>query len=155
MIVGDVADGGNRRNEKVSGNGNGFDLKFLVFWVSEGLLPVRAAENIIPNEVGFGWFGSESMRKIIGALLCTFLFVLCSPASAQIVQQAAFPVPTGTAAFGWAVAISADGNTAIVGAPYEDDYMGGAYIYNRVNGVWTETAHLVGSGAVPSTGERT
>lgn len=76
------------------------------------------------------------------------MFALCSPASAQFVQQGAFPVPNGAVEFGAAVAISADGNTAIVGAPQENQYMGGAYIYNRVNGIWTQTAHLVGSGAV-------
>jgi hypothetical protein len=109
-------------------------------------------QNVMLNEVGFGWFGKESLSKIIRILLWnTLVFTLCSPASAQFVQQAAFPVPAGTAAFGYDVSISADGNTAIVGAPNEDDYLGGAYIYNRVNGAWTQTAHLVGSGAVPST----
>ncbi|HXH38916.1 MAG TPA: hypothetical protein VNN08_09835 [Thermoanaerobaculia bacterium] len=49
---------------------------------------------------------------------------------------------------GIAVALSADGNTAIVGGPLDDDYAGAAWIWTRSGGVWTQQGlKLVGSGA--------
>jgi hypothetical protein len=61
----------------------------------------------------------------------------------------------GLANQGWSVALSADGNTAIVGGPY-DNYdsscgcgVGAAWVFTRSNGVWTQQgSKLVGSGAV-------
>ncbi|MCK9517392.1 MAG: FG-GAP repeat protein, partial [Ottowia sp.] len=54
--------------------------------------------------------------------------------------------------FGHSVAISGDGNTAIVGAPYDDDKgstSGSAYIFTRSGSTWIEQAKLVPSdGAV-------
>jgi hypothetical protein len=43
----------------------------------------------------------------------------------------------GAAGQGTSVAISADGNTAIVGGPYDDDG-GAAWVWTRSNGVWTQ-----------------
>jgi hypothetical protein len=55
---------------------------------------------------------------------------------------------------GYSVAVSADGNTAIVGGPY-DNYdnnnvaAGAAWVYTRTNGVWSQQGpKLVGTGAV-------
>ncbi len=56
--------------------------------------------------------------------------------------------PSG-ATQGYALRLSADGNTAIVGN-YFGDLAGGAFIFTRSNGVWTQQgARLVGTGAVP------
>ena len=49
---------------------------------------------------------------------------------------------------GWSVALSADGNTAIMGAPYnnytfETGYLGGAYIFTRSNGTWTQQGPIL------------
>jgi hypothetical protein len=44
--------------------------------------------------------------------------------------------------FGRAVALSADGNTALIGAPREEHETGGAYIFTRSGGVWTQQAVL-------------
>jgi hypothetical protein len=50
---------------------------------------------------------------------------------------------------GWSVALSGDGNTAIVGAFDTDKAReGAAWIWARHGGVWTEEAKLVGSGAI-------
>jgi hypothetical protein len=50
---------------------------------------------------------------------------------------------------GYAVAISADGTTAIVGAPWTDDGVGAARVYTRSGGVWAQQGpKLVGSGAL-------
>jgi len=44
--------------------------------------------------------------------------------------------------FGWYVAISDDGSTVVVGAYDDGNGLGGAYIFEKVNGVWTEMAKL-------------
>lgn len=55
----------------------------------------------------------------------------------------------GQSAQGYSVALSADGNTALVGGPYDDHYMGATWVFTRSNGVWTQQQEkLVGSGAV-------
>ncbi len=55
----------------------------------------------------------------------------------------------GAAAQGWAVAVSADGDTAVVGGPSDDSNAGAAWVFNRSGGVWSQAgAKLVGTGAV-------
>jgi hypothetical protein len=53
--------------------------------------------------------------------------------------------PAGTD-FGWSVAISADGNTALVGAPYDNSGVGAAFVYSRSGSTWTQQAKLTGNG---------
>jgi hypothetical protein len=49
---------------------------------------------------------------------------------------------------GHAVSISGDGNTALVGGPFDDSDKGAAWIYVRNGGVWTQLgSKLVGTGA--------
>ena len=55
----------------------------------------------------------------------------------------------GTARQGHSVALSADGNTAIVGGPYDNSDIGAAWVYNRGRTVWTQQGDkLVGAAAV-------
>ena len=65
-------------------------------------------------------------------------------------QQGAKLVGTGGGARqGISVALSADGNTAIVGGAYDTFGVGGAWVFTRAEGVWTQQgARLVGTGAV-------
>jgi hypothetical protein len=69
-------------------------------------------------------------------------------------QQGAKLVGTGAvgqASQGISVALSADGNTAIVGGYEDHTYAGAAWIFTRSGGVWSQQgAKLVGSGAVGS-----
>jgi uncharacterized protein (TIGR03437 family) len=44
----------------------------------------------------------------------------------------------GAARQGWSVALSADGNTAMVGGPFDNVQIGAAWIFSRINGVWTQ-----------------
>jgi hypothetical protein len=60
-----------------------------------------------------------------------------------------------TAAQGASVALSADGNTAIIGGPCDapsqlicSTAVGAAWVFTRSGGVWSEQAKLVGTGAV-------
>ena len=55
----------------------------------------------------------------------------------------------GPAYQGGSVAISADGNTAIVGGPYDNSYAGAAWVFTRSGGEWSQQdSKVVGSGAV-------
>jgi hypothetical protein len=55
----------------------------------------------------------------------------------------------GGAAQGWSVALSADGNTAIVGGPGDKSDAGAAWVYTRSGTIWSQQgAKLVGAGAV-------
>jgi hypothetical protein len=54
----------------------------------------------------------------------------------------------GAANQGWSVGLSADGNTAIVGGPFDNSNAGAAWVFTRSNGVWTQQgSKLNGSGA--------
>jgi hypothetical protein len=60
-------------------------------------------------------------------------------------------VGTGTIGgdyLGASVALSADGNTAIVGSPGDTFRTGAALVYARSNGAWNQQSKLVGTGAV-------
>jgi len=55
----------------------------------------------------------------------------------------------GAANQGESVAVSGDGNTAIVGGWHDNDYAGAAWVYTRSGGVWSQQgAKLVGTGAL-------
>lgn len=55
----------------------------------------------------------------------------------------------GAAAQGISVAISADGNTAIVGGPADDSFVGAAWVFTRGPGGWSQQGRkVVGAGAV-------
>ena len=67
-------------------------------------------------------------------------------------QQGAKLVGTGavgSANQGFSVALSGDGNTAIVGGYRDNGFSGAAWVFSRSGGVWSQQgAKLVGSGAV-------
>jgi FG-GAP-like repeat len=55
----------------------------------------------------------------------------------------------GDAKQGTSVAISADGNTVLIGGPADNATTGAAWVFTRTNGVWSQQGlKLVGSGAV-------
>ncbi len=56
---------------------------------------------------------------------------------------------TGAAQQGYSVAVSADGNTAIVGAPTDNSNQGAAWVYVRSGNIWSQQgSKLVGTGSV-------
>src|SRR5258706_2646893 len=68
---------------------------------------------------------------------------------AQYVQQD--PKLVGTAAMGparqgFSVALSADGNTAVVGGDIIDNHRGAAWIWTRDRGAWSRSAKLIETG---------
>jgi len=54
----------------------------------------------------------------------------------------------GAAQQGISVAVSANGNTAVVGGREDDDGTGATWVYTRSGGVWSQDAKLVGTGVV-------
>ncbi len=53
------------------------------------------------------------------------------------------------ASLGTFVTLSADGNTAVAAAPYHNTDVGGAWVFTRTNGTWTQQGgELLGSGTV-------
>src|SRR5664280_1456998 len=79
------------------------------------------------------------------------MLFLAHTAAAQFTQQGNKLVGTGAMGPAWqgfSAAISADGNTAIVGGPYDNFYAGAAWVYTRSGGVWSQQGDkLVGTGA--------
>jgi len=58
-------------------------------------------------------------------------------------------VAPGFAEQGYSVSLSGDGNTAIVGGPFDSNSAGAAWVFTRSGGVWTQRGpKLVGSGAI-------
>jgi FG-GAP repeat len=58
---------------------------------------------------------------------------------------------TGNSHQGTSVALSADGNTALVGGPFDNDHAGAAWVFTRSGGVWRQQgSKLTGAGATGS-----
>src|SRR5260370_305386 len=90
----------------------------------------------------------------LGLSLVALGALLSAPAHAQFVQQGPKLVGTGFVApnapqMGTSVALSADGNTALVGGFKDNGGAGAAWVWTRSGGVWTQQGpKLVGTGAV-------
>ena len=55
--------------------------------------------------------------------------------------------------FGWSVALSADGSTAVVGAPWDNEKSGAAWVFTRSGSTWTQQGNkLTGSGETGNAG---
>jgi hypothetical protein len=61
---------------------------------------------------------------------------------------AAAGTETGTGAFGWNVALSSDGRTALIGGPYDSGHVGAAWVFTRSGASWTQQQPLA---AAPGT----
>src|ERR1019366_4741358 len=94
-----------------------------------------------------GSFSSHSNYARVRDLVChtvvalVIIPILLPNAVAQFVQQGGKLVGTGAvgvAAQGYSVALSADGNTAIVGGSYDNNYAGAAWVFTRSGSVWTQ-----------------
>jgi hypothetical protein len=52
---------------------------------------------------------------------------------------------TSTDGFGWSVALSADGTTAVVGAPRHNNFTGAVYVFHQSAGAWSQSAEISGT----------
>jgi antibiotic biosynthesis monooxygenase (ABM) superfamily enzyme len=92
------------------------------------------------------------LRVLFGLIAISVAAALAAlPAQARFTQQDKLigSGAVGTARQGWSVALSADGNTAIVGGRFDNDFAGAAWVFVRAGGVWIQQGDkLVGEGAV-------
>ena len=93
----------------------------------------------------FDWTNSvNTMRQGACLALALTSFVLAGaaqPAQAQYIQQGQKLIGTNgstDALQGFSVALSADGNTALVGGPFDNGQAGAVWVYTRSGGVWTQ-----------------
>jgi hypothetical protein len=97
--------------------------------------------------------GSGLLSGVTAAVLFSALFSVPQPARAQsqYVQQGPKLVgsgPIGGASEGSAAALSADGNTAIVGGRFDNSTAGAVWFFTRSGGAWNQQGpKIVGSGA--------
>jgi hypothetical protein len=82
------------------------------------------------------------------------LVAIPQPVGAQFTRQGPKLVGSGSVGQsyqGFALALSTDGNTAIVGGGGDNGGRGAAWVFTRSNGVWVQQGDkLVGTGAVGS-----
>src|SRR5581483_9971167 len=97
------------------------------------------------NGARIGW------KRAFGVALAFAVALAASPVAAQFTQQGSKLTgssATGAATQGQAVALSADGNTMIVGGGADGGNAGAAWVFVRSNGAWTQQgAKLVGTDA--------
>jgi List-Bact-rpt repeat protein len=91
------------------------------------------------------------LRLCLPALVCAALLCLTPPATAGYIQ-AGVPKffasdPIGLAEQGFSVAVSADGNTALVGGPSDNGGIGAAWVFKRSGGGWSELQKLTATNA--------
>jgi len=96
--------------------------------------------------------GIASVTTNCGTGNSTANFTVTAPNTPSL-QQGNKLVGTGsggsTPQQGYSVAISADGNTAIVGGNQDNNFQGAVWIYTRTGSTWTQQGNkLVGTGAV-------
>ncbi|HWX75803.1 MAG TPA: hypothetical protein VNZ05_10875 [Solirubrobacteraceae bacterium] len=92
--------------------------------------------------------GSRRSVRAVLALSASSVLALAvvSPASAAFVQQGEKLAGSGSGFFGDSVAVSADGNTALIGEVGAGGLAGQALIFTRSGGAWSAQARLAGSG---------
>ena len=105
-----------------------------------------------------GWsvaLSADSNTAIVGGLAdnrITGAAWVFTRSGAVWTQQGSKLVGTGAVGAdgqGFSVALSDDGNTAIVGGPFDNSYVGASWVFTRSGGVWTQQGNkLVGTGAV-------
>jgi hypothetical protein len=96
---------------------------------------------------------SEPPGDLVVPVCAGATWVFTRDSSGTWTQQGPKLVGTGdiaaSAQQGASVALSADGNTAIVGGPFDSGHIGAAWVFTRSGGVWTQQDNkLVGTGAV-------
>lgn len=78
----------------------------------------------------------------VAARITLLSLLFCLTATAQIMERGRklATAVIGRAAEGQSVAISGDGNTAIVGSPYDGVDIGAAWLFTRAGGAWSSQA---------------
>ena len=92
------------------------------------------------------------MKLISKIFLCQLALLFTANLSAQFVQQGNKLVGTGNVGEcgqGYRVAVSADGNTILMGGNTDNSNQGAAWVFTRTGNTWTQQGNkLVGTGNV-------
>ena len=112
------------------------------------------------GEIGGGFFGSsvalssEGTTALIGGsednsdLGAAWVFTRSGETWTQqggkLTGSGEFPL---TGEFGWSVALSSEGNIALIGGPFDESGVGAAWVFTRLGSTWTQQGgKLTGSG---------
>jgi len=111
------------------------------------------------GEMGAGAFGSrvalsnDGNTALVGALLdnggigAAYVFTRSTGVWSQQ-QRLTGSGETGAGYFGSGVAVSGDGNTALIGAEEDNNTIGAAFVFTRSGTTWSQQQKLTGSGEV-------
>ena len=117
-------------------------------WTQQAKLPVGGglgADVALSDNGNTALIGSNDADQNVGA---AWVYTR----SGTTWKQQAKLTPTGMVDKGWfgeSVALASGGNTALIGAPYDSDDAGSAWVFVRTRGKWSQQGSpLVGSGAV-------
>jgi hypothetical protein len=113
---------------------------------------------VVPSEQGFSVaLSGDGNTAIVGGYFdnngtgAAWVYTRSNGAWTQQGSKLVGTGAVGGADQGQSVALSADGNTAILGGPGDNNGIGAAWVFTRSSGVWTQQGNkLVGSGAVGS-----
>ena len=89
--------------------------------------------------------GSPNHQRPQGHLGSVFVYERMNTTWNLVTEIVIADHPPGGENFGWSVAL--DGDTAAIGAIGVDSDQGAIFVFERVDGVWTQTARLQASGA--------
>ncbi len=136
-----------------------------VFTRSGGIWTQQGTKLVGSGAEGFEYFGSavalssDGNTAIVGGTGdnnngAAWIFIRSGGSWSQQGSKLLGSGGIGNSIQGYSVAISSDGNTAIVGGPGDNNGIGAAWIYSRSGGVWVQQgAKLIGSGAVGAAGQ--
>jgi hypothetical protein len=102
---------------------------------------ISAAKAVLPRRAAW------PLRSLLYGLAA--FCVIAGPAASQPSSKLVGTLAVGPAEQGWSVALSADGNTAIVGGVVDDKLTGAAWVFTHSGGEWAQQGNkLVGTGAI-------
>jgi hypothetical protein len=120
----------------------------------------QGAKLVPTDEVGAGSFGTsvalaaDDMTAVVGGLSdnhgagAAWVFIRSNGVWSQQTKLVGVGVAGSGASQGWSVALSADGNTAIIGGASDNGSIGAAWVFTRSNGVWSQQDKLLAADAV-------
>jgi len=129
-----------------------------VFTRSAGKWSQQGEKLVANGEVGDGDFGnsvavsSEGNTALVGAPLdnagigAAWVFIRTGAEWSQQGGKLTGGSESGEGEFGHGVALSSDGNTALVGGPQDSGGNGAAWVFTRSAGKWTQDEKITGSG---------
>ncbi len=121
-------------------------------WAQEATL---TAPDGAPNDA-FGWRVSNDENTIIvgayGEDSSRGAAYVFTRSDQSWIQEARLTAQGGAANDFFGISVSISGNTAIIGAPWNDNVTGAAYVFTRTGTTWAQEAKLIASDPTPVTG---